>query len=146
MHPKYLDSKGLTALWREALLAKRVLENKTRGYKEHPQLTRFKCQPSPLNAINAYLREVFAESKKRNFNFDDRKIDPAITTDQIPVSSGQVIFEFDHLLKKLKQRDPLRHKVLKDRKRVALHPLFKVVSGEVERWEKDRAVYTYHLE
>jgi len=38
LHPKYLDSKGMVALWREALLAKQVLLNKTKGYKNHPQL------------------------------------------------------------------------------------------------------------
>jgi hypothetical protein len=36
LHPKYLDSKGLVALWREALLAKAVLNEKTKGYKNHP--------------------------------------------------------------------------------------------------------------
>ena len=32
LHPKYLDAKGLVAVWREALLAKHVLENKAKGY------------------------------------------------------------------------------------------------------------------
>ncbi|WP_223209021.1 pyrimidine dimer DNA glycosylase/endonuclease V [Pyrococcus furiosus] len=36
LHPKYLDSKGLVALWREGLLAKKVLEGKTRSYRNHP--------------------------------------------------------------------------------------------------------------
>jgi len=52
---EYLDSKGIVALWREALLAKKVLEGKTKGYRNHPQLIRFKEQPDPLSAINAYL-------------------------------------------------------------------------------------------
>jgi len=34
IHPKYLDAKGLVALWRETLLAKHVLEGKTPGYKK----------------------------------------------------------------------------------------------------------------
>jgi hypothetical protein len=42
LHPKYLDAKGLVALWRESLLAKQALESKTKGYKNHPQLNRFK--------------------------------------------------------------------------------------------------------
>jgi len=42
LHPKYLDAKGLVALWRETLLAKNVLEGKTTGYRNHPQLERFK--------------------------------------------------------------------------------------------------------
>ena len=35
LHPKYLDAKGIVALWRETLLAKHVLEGKTKGYKNH---------------------------------------------------------------------------------------------------------------
>jgi len=41
LHPKYLDAKGLVALWRDALLARHVLQGKTTGYKNHPQLNRF---------------------------------------------------------------------------------------------------------
>ena len=42
LHPRYLDAKGLVAVWRETLLAKHVLEGKTKGYKNHPQLNRFR--------------------------------------------------------------------------------------------------------
>jgi len=57
VHPKYLDAKGIVALWRETLLAKNVLEGNTKGYKNHPQLTRFKAIEKPLEAINQYLAE-----------------------------------------------------------------------------------------
>ena len=33
IHPKYLGTKGLVALWREALLAQKVLQGNTKGYK-----------------------------------------------------------------------------------------------------------------
>ncbi|OAD21125.1 DNA-(apurinic or apyrimidinic site) lyase / pyrimidine dimer DNA glycosylase, partial [Candidatus Thiomargarita nelsonii] len=33
LHPKYLDPKGLVALWRETLLAQKVLLGETRGYR-----------------------------------------------------------------------------------------------------------------
>ena len=42
IHPSYLDRKGLVALWGEGLLAKNILEGKTKGFKNHPQLERFK--------------------------------------------------------------------------------------------------------
>jgi len=42
LHPKYLDRQGLTACWREALLAQAVLNGATRGYTRHPQLVRFR--------------------------------------------------------------------------------------------------------
>ena len=32
IHPRYLDSRGLVALWRESLLARAVLRSQTRGY------------------------------------------------------------------------------------------------------------------
>jgi hypothetical protein len=58
LHPKYLDAKGLVALWREALLAQAVLRGNTRGYQNHPQLLRFRQQSSPLSAIASYLVSV----------------------------------------------------------------------------------------
>lgn len=33
-HPKYLDCKGLVALWRESLLARKVLKGKTKGWRQ----------------------------------------------------------------------------------------------------------------
>lgn len=33
LHPKYLDTKGLVACWREGLLARKVLLGETRGYR-----------------------------------------------------------------------------------------------------------------
>ena len=31
LHPRYLDAKGLVALWREGLLAQAVLKGQTKG-------------------------------------------------------------------------------------------------------------------
>jgi hypothetical protein len=62
LHTKYLDAKGLVALWRETLLAKHVLEGKTIGYRSHPQLERFKNAPNPQESINHYLSHVYEES------------------------------------------------------------------------------------
>ena len=47
VHPKYLDVRGLGALWREALLARAVLRGQTRGYKRHPQLQSLGAVHSP---------------------------------------------------------------------------------------------------
>lgn len=76
IHYNYLDTKDLVALWRESLLAKKVLENNTKGYKNQPQLNiRFKECDNFIIAINTYLFEVYKEAKKRNFNFNENKID-----------------------------------------------------------------------
>ena len=61
VHPKYLDKKGLVALWHETLLAKNVLEGNTKGYKNHSQLTRFKNSKNPLQGINQHLEVVYRE-------------------------------------------------------------------------------------
>jgi hypothetical protein len=129
IHPGYLDTKGLTAVWREALLAKAVLQNKTKGYKNHPQLLRFKMQKSPVTSINLYLKGIYKESIKRNFNFNGDKIGPITGKNVIPVTEAQVTFEFEHLLKKLKERDKIKYQILKNSRNVKLHPLFIMVPG-----------------
>jgi hypothetical protein len=135
LHPKYLDAKGLVALWRETLLAKHVLENKTKGYRNHPQLKRFKNHPQPLEAINYYLSIVFKEAEKRGFEFSKEKINWNFEAIQITVTKGQVEYEMKHLKKKLKQRDPFKLKAFMLVKNCEVHPLFIVVEGEVEDWE-----------
>ncbi len=70
LHPKYIDSKGLVALWRETLLAQNVLLGKTKGYKNHPQLERFKEHENPLAAIGSYLLYVQEEASERGYNFN----------------------------------------------------------------------------
>jgi hypothetical protein len=136
IHPGYLDSKGLTALWREALLAKRVLEGKTTGYKNHPQLERFKMSKKPVNSINQYLQEVFHEARRRKFNFDGEKINWKLKGSAIKVTEGQVDFEVQHLLNKLKVRDKIKYSEIRSLQTVECHPLFKIIAGDIEKWEK----------
>lgn len=135
LHPKYLDTKGLVALWRETLLAKHVLEGKTKGYKNHPQLNRFKDSRNPLSYINFYLKEIHQESVKRDYNFDRSKFLSRARPDKIAVTRGQLEYEFEHLLRKLEVRDLRLYKELKDEDRIVPHPLFKVVKGDIEPWE-----------
>ena len=135
LHPKYLDRKGLLALWREALLAKQVLEGKTKGYKNHPQLKRFKRVGSPPDCINRYLVSVYQESVKRGYNFDSQKIKWDFKCVTMTVNSGQLNYEKAHLLNKLKNRDNERYKELIKKEEIKPHPLFKVVEGEIEAWE-----------
>jgi hypothetical protein len=58
VHPSLLDPKGLVALWREGLLAQKVLQGRTTGYRSHPQLHRFRQSGEPLAAIATYLWAV----------------------------------------------------------------------------------------
>ena len=131
-----MDTKGLVALWRETLLAKNVLEEKTKGYKNHPQLMRFKNSISPLHTINKYLAEVYQESVARGYHFNKNKFNDYHEPVNLTVTRGQIEFEREHLLKKLKSRDIERyHRLLKE-KNVEPHSLFKIIEGEIEAWEK----------
>jgi len=136
LHPRYLDVKGLSALWREALLARTVLENRTKGYRNHPQLLRFKATINPLDAINYYLIVIYDEAIKRGYHFDRKKIGRFKNDCKIPVTKGQVRFEFDHLMAKLKIRDPERYNILFKVNEPDLNPLFFKTEGSVEKWEK----------
>ncbi len=136
LHPKYLDPQGLVALWREGLLAKKVLENKTKGYKSHPQLIRFHQSRRTLTAINAYLHAVCDEADARGYAFDRTKLSRRnAAVEKIPVPRGQVDYEWQHLMKKLKQRSPADHLRLKKVSRIQIHPLFNRVRGGVADWE-----------
>src|SRR3984885_10557960 len=93
IHPQYLDSKGLVALWREALLARAVLRGRTRGYRHHPQLQRFRAHALPRSAISAYLAAIYSEATARGYTFDRRKIGPQRSVDPIPITTGQISYE-----------------------------------------------------
>ena len=135
LHPKYLDAKGLVALWRETLLAKHVLEGRTNSYKNHPQLERFKNSENPLHGINAYLATVHIEATERGYRFDGQKIDWNFSPVKITVTTGQLEYETKHLLKKLRLRDRLLYRELILVKKVRPHPIFRLKKGDVENWE-----------
>lgn len=135
IHPKYLDTKGLVSLWRETLLAKNVLEEKSKGYKNHPQLIRFKNSDNPLHGINQYLAAVYQESQTRGYHFNKDKFKTYHDPVTLTVTRRQIEYETHHLLKKLKTRDMERyHRLLKETY-IEPHPLFKIIDGEIEEWE-----------
>ncbi|MFT7823277.1 MAG: pyrimidine dimer DNA glycosylase/endonuclease V [Sulfurimonas sp.] len=135
LHPEYLDTKGLVALWRETLLAQNVLAGKTKGYKKHPQLDRFKTASNPMGAIAEYLGNIAEEADRRGYHFDRTKINEEIFQEKIKVTDGQIEYEYAHLLNKLKIRDQERYKSFSNIKTLKVHPLFEVVKGEIEPWE-----------
>lgn len=135
LHPKYLDTKGLVALWRETLLAKHVLEGKTKGYKNHPQLNRLKAAPAPLDCINQYLSVVYEEALRRGFNFTKDKINWKFKPTTLTVTSGQLLYEKQHLLNKLIVRDKNLYEILLNETDLVPHPIFRIIEGEVEDWE-----------
>jgi hypothetical protein len=136
LHPRYLDPKGLVALWREALLAQAVLAGRTRGYRHHPQLRRFAAVPAPQAAIASYLHEVQREAVRRGYRFDAGRIDqgkgqPA----PLVVTTGQLDYERQHLQRKLMLRAPDCLQALAADAEVEAHPLFIVRPGGIADWE-----------
>jgi len=136
LHPSYLDPRGLVALWREGLLAQAVLRGRTRGYRRHPQLARFLATAAPRRHIAAYLRAVRAEAARRGYHFGAGKVGRGGAAGPLAVSRGQLDFEWAHLCRKLAARAPAWRSRLAGVRRPRPHPLFRVVPGGVEPWER----------
>lgn len=136
LHPKYLDRQGLVALWREGLLAKKVLLGQTKGYRNHPQLNRFKKALSSHGRINAYLHIVCDEAEKRGYHFDRTKLARLGSfKSRMPVTAGQMEYEWKHLLKKQFKRSRADHLRNKSVRKIEAHPIFQIVEGDIESWE-----------
>ncbi len=137
IHPRYLDARGLVALWREGLLAQAVLLGRTKGYARHPQLERFRAAGAPVACIAAYLRAVRAEAVARGYRFAaERIVRSKRAVPVMTVTRGQLAYEWEHLRRKLARRDPRRLAGLAGVRRPRPHPLFRVVPGGVEPWER----------
>jgi Pyrimidine dimer DNA glycosylase len=136
LHPSLLDRAGLVALWREALLAQKVLAGATKGYRHHPQLDRFRQSRHPGRAIARYLWSVADEAKERGYVFDISKIAMRRGTVTIPVTNGQLACELAHLKQKLRQRDPKRLQLISKRGAVKANSMFTAVDGPIAPWER----------
>lgn len=148
IHPELLDAKGLVALWREALLAQAVLAEQTRGYRNHPQLARFRATRNPRGAIATYLRAIAAEADRRGYHFDRSKIARRSFRGKLPVTLGQINYELAHLLGKLRRRDPARYEQLRETlvnpdHLPQTHPLCSSHPGPIEPWERAEVVPAY---
>jgi hypothetical protein len=138
IHPKYLDAAGLVAAWREGLLAQQVLRGRTRGYRFHPQLIRFKSHTEPRACISRYLRGVYDEARARGYRFDGSKIGRHSKGVVLSETLGQLLHEWRHLKRKLKLRAPEQFGRVRRVRKPDPHPLFRIVSGGVRTWERPR--------
>ncbi len=136
IHPKYLDVKGLCGLWREGIMARNALLGIRKGYINHPQLDRFKIQENPVLFIDTYLLNVYNESIMRNYNFNREKFGDSFTENKIEVTEGQIAYELKHLKRKLKERDVICYNKLNKIKSLEVNPVFKVIKGDIEPWER----------
>lgn len=139
LHPKYLDTKGLVAAWREGLMAQSVLNKLSRGltpgYRNHSQLIRFKPNPK---LISTYLHNLVDEADARKYKFDRKRILHKRSHQKIQETTGQLYHEWLWLLTKLKLRDRTRFEnyVSYPSDTVEGNPLFDLVPGPVRDWEK----------
>ena len=136
VHPKYLDARGLVAVWREGLLAQKVLAGGTRGYRNHPQLIRFRDQPDSLAAIAMFLRGIADEAERRGYKFDVSKIPDRRGQAPISETTGQLLYEWKHLNCKLSVRAPLLAHQFRTIIMPDPHPLFCLCAGDMKSWEK----------
>jgi hypothetical protein len=135
--PVHLDRQGLTACWRETLLAQAVLAGRTRGYRSHPQLQRFQATDDPVGAICWYLHGIADEADARGYTYDRGRIDrPERSVAPIEVTRGQLDYEWSWLRRKLAARSP---DILARWADVAVpetHRSFVVVDGPIASWER----------
>ena len=143
LHPRYLDRQGLTAGWREALLAQAVLAGRTKGYTRHPQLRRFQATADPVATVGAYLELLADEAASRGYRYDRSRIitrpaDPSAWAGRLEVSTGQLEHEWGHLVAKLALRSEEWLAGLRKAEPAGLpqpHPVFRAVEGPVADWE-----------
>lgn len=138
LHPQSLDTRGLVACWREALLAQKVLRGLTRGYVNHSQLIRFRALSSPVQGIGAYLWEVATEADRRGYRFNRELIiePPGTVLPLIDVPVGQLDYERWLLAAKRRQRGTAPAGFGADDIAATVHPVFRTVAGPIEPWEK----------
>ena len=135
LHPRHLDAAGLVALWREGLLARAVLRGATRGYRNHPQLIRFRETTRPVASLDTYLSIVCDEADRRGYAFDRSKLGRGRVRVRLTATRDQLDFEWTHLRRKLRTR--ARPPNVTDRSTSpSAHPLFRLVPGPVAEWEK----------
>ena len=136
LHPRHLDAVGLVALWREGLLARAVLCGATRGYRNHPQLTRFRDTARPIACIDTYLAAVCDEADRRGYRFDRSKLGPGRVRLKVTVTRAQLEFEWTHLRRKLRTR--ARPAVVPAAPAITPtpHPIFRLIAGPVADWER----------
>jgi hypothetical protein len=136
LHPRFLDSAGLVALWREGLLARAVLRGATKGYRHHPQLERFCDSGRPVACLDTYLAAVCEEADRRGYRFDRSKLGRRRFRGRLRVTADQLAFEWAHLLAKVRRRRPAHARTLARVSTPRANPLFRVIAGPVAPWER----------
>lgn len=141
IHPKHLDRRGLGGAWREAHQAQSILVRHEAGepygsipYGMHPQLDRFKACVDPLGALGAVLEVIRDEGLRRGYNYKAAvvRVDESA---RLWISEAQLAYERLHLLRKLRERDPVMADALPEIPDVM--PMVDFIDGGVAGWERN---------
>ncbi|WP_110590448.1 pyrimidine dimer DNA glycosylase/endonuclease V [Microbacterium suaedae] len=135
-HPHHLDRVGLVAAWREGLLAQAVISDPARGYSRHPQLQRFREAEEPERAVGEFLIAIVDEADVRGYRFAREKIRASGSSTPLRVTTGQLGYEWSHLLAKLRQRSPAVWERWRALPLPDPHPMFSIVDGPIADWER----------
>jgi len=86
--------------------------------------------------VEQYLYSVFDEATRRGYRFDISKLAQIEPGARLTETTGQLEYEWAHLLAKLEKRSPDAYVRLRLIEMPKPHPLFKIVPGPVRTWEK----------
>jgi hypothetical protein len=76
---------------------------------------------------------------RRGYRLEANKINERRSQSLITETSGQLLYEWQHLKKKLRLRGTSASSELAKVKKPHPHPLFKIVAGQVRNWERQKA-------
>jgi hypothetical protein len=154
-HPRYLDNIGLSRAINESISGYKALEDWQRdqkqivplhdneyppSWKNHSQLVRFKIDDGDKH-LQDYIDVVlscYVDRKLKSYNSKTIRFMTAhlYHLRQLTVTNEQLLYEWQHYLKKIQKRSPKLYEEYILINTPIAHPLFKVVSGEIESWEK----------
>jgi hypothetical protein len=78
---------------------------------------------------------VYREAASRGYHFTREKILAEAGAARMTCTHGQLLYEWEHLKQKLKQRDRVRYEVAAGLAEPEAHPMFDLIPGGVESWE-----------
>ena len=139
LHPQYLDQKGLGGQWEEGIIAQNTLFFQEGKYLNYPVLHRVKAHQEPVAWIGMYLNEILKEANvNRGYNYNDQLIKQLKPTLPMPVTRGQLYYEWTLLQGRLQKRDPVKMSLNDgvDINNIKANPMFYVIDGDIEDWER----------
>ncbi len=74
-------------------ISKKLFEGNTKGFRNHPQLIRFRKHIEQIASINFYLEIIWKEAESRSYNFNKSKFVHVDDTPLIDVTTGQTILK-----------------------------------------------------